>query len=118
MTSLASADSAFSSAAGGRYFPIAPLTTCELRGIVPDALIQCGNGFIVAEVKAGQTITSDMTGPALRVADLLTSGGIASESVLIHGGSARQLCNSVTYLPWSQIQEFAWSPCFAKHRMF
>jgi hypothetical protein len=51
-----------------------------------------------------------MTGPASRVAGLLASGGIASESVLIHGGSARQLRNAVTYLPWSQIQEFAWSP--------
>ena len=82
----------------------------DKAGLEADALVQRGNGFIVAEVKAGQTITPDMASPASRVAGLLASGGIASESVIIHGGSARQLRNAVTYLPWTRIQEFAWSP--------
>jgi hypothetical protein len=34
---------------------------------------------------------------------------LLSESVVIYGGNARQSRNSVTYLPWSEIQEFAWA---------
>jgi predicted AAA+ superfamily ATPase len=81
----------------------------DKAGLEADALVQRGNGFLVTEVKAGQTIASDMTGAAVRVASLLSAGGFPSEPVVIYGGAARQSRNSVTYLPWSEIQEFAWA---------
>jgi predicted AAA+ superfamily ATPase len=81
----------------------------DKAGLEADALVQRGTGFLVVEVKAGQTISSDMTGAATRVATLISGSGLSNESVVVYGGTARQTRNSVTYLPWSEIQEFPWA---------
>jgi len=78
-------------------------------GLEADLLVQRGNGFLVAEVKAGQTLASDMASALGHVAALLASGGFKTESVVIYGGAAHQSRSAITYLPWSEIQEFDWA---------
>jgi predicted AAA+ superfamily ATPase len=80
----------------------------DKAGLEADVLVQRGNGFLVAEVKAGQTIASDSANTAGHVATLLNTGGFGTETVVIYGGDARQSRNGVTYLPWNEIQEFGW----------
>jgi predicted AAA+ superfamily ATPase len=81
----------------------------DKAGLEADLLVQSGNGFLIVEVKAGQTIASDTAGAAGRVATLLKAGGFSTETVVIYGGSARQSRNGVTFLPWNEIQEFGWA---------
>jgi len=81
----------------------------DKSGLEADVLVQQGNSFLVVEVKAGQTIVSDISGPAGRIANLMKGAGFASKSAVVYGGNLRQSRNSVTYLPWSEIQDFAWA---------
>jgi predicted AAA+ superfamily ATPase len=81
----------------------------DKAGLEADLLVQNGNGFHVAEVKAGQTIASETASAAVRVAALLKAGGFSTETVVIYGGSARQSRNGVTYLPWNEIPEYGWA---------
>jgi predicted AAA+ superfamily ATPase len=81
----------------------------DKAGLEADVMVQRGNRFLVAEVKAGQTIASDMASAIGRVAALLTAGGVGTDTVVVYGGAARQSRSAVVYLPWNEIQEFTWA---------
>jgi predicted AAA+ superfamily ATPase len=80
----------------------------DKAGLEADILVQRGVSFDVVEVKAGQTIDSHAAAPAIRVASILTTGGLAAQPLIIHGGDANETRNGITYLPWSQIQSHSW----------
>lgn len=81
----------------------------DKTGLEADVLVQQGAKFIVVEVKAGQTISSDMAGSASRVVGILSSGGLDAKPIVIHGGDARQTRNGVIYVPWDDIQSYPWA---------
>jgi predicted AAA+ superfamily ATPase len=80
----------------------------DKAGLEADVLVQRRTGFVVAEVKAGQTIGPGMAAEAGKVQGVLSAAGIGGEIVVVHGGDARQVRNGVTYLPWNEIQNFTW----------
>jgi hypothetical protein len=61
------------------------------------------------EVKAGQTLSSDMAGGIGKIAPLFAPAGQTVVPVVGYGGGERQTRNGVTYLPWHDIQNYAWA---------
>ncbi|HZL34284.1 MAG TPA: ATP-binding protein [Tepidisphaeraceae bacterium] len=80
----------------------------DKSGLEADALVQQGTGFVVVEVKAGQTLSSDMAGDAGRVASVISAAGLTTKTVIVHGSDVKQTRNGVVYLPWTQIQSYPW----------
>jgi hypothetical protein len=60
------------------------------------------------EVKAGQTINSDMAGGLGKIGELFAGTGQSTVRVVVYGGTEKQVRNGVTYLPWREIQKQAW----------
>lgn len=81
----------------------------DKAGLEADALVQRGNNFVVVEVKAGQTVASDIAGSVARVVEVLSAGGLTAEPVVIYGGDTKQIRNGVVYLPWSEIHSYSWT---------
>lgn len=81
----------------------------DKAGLEGDVLTQVGNRLIVAEVKAGQTLTSGLAGTVTAIASQFAEVKLQASPVVIHGGEERQERNGVTYLPWHAIQEYGWS---------
>jgi hypothetical protein len=81
----------------------------DKAGLEADALVQRGNEFIVVEVKAAQTLASDIASAAGRVGQILLASGLNAEAVVVYGGDSRQMRNGITYLPWEEIQSYQWA---------
>lgn len=81
----------------------------DKAGLEADALVQRGANFVVVEIKAGQTVASDMADSATRVVEVLSAGGLPAEPVVIYGGDTKQARNGVIYLPWNEIHSYSWT---------
>lgn len=72
-----------------------------------DLLLETPQGMILAEVKAGQTISSEAWKGLSRVAQ-----GFANEQgcqqMVVYGGEEEQARKDVLVLPWRAVQEVAW----------
>jgi predicted AAA+ superfamily ATPase len=81
----------------------------DKAGVESDALVESGGGITLVEAKSGQTISSDMAEGIERIATLFARRKKTAASLVIYGGTERQLRSSVTYLPWQQIQAQLWA---------
>jgi hypothetical protein len=80
----------------------------DKTGLEADALVQCGTDYFAVEVKAGQTLSSDMASVVNRVVATLAGGGLNAKPVIVHGADTKQTRSGVLYLPWNQIQSHRW----------
>jgi len=81
----------------------------DRRGTEADLIIEQGDRLVVVEVKAGQTVTADMLGPAGAVVAALEPLG-SIEAVVAYGGRTRQRRRDVTLLPWDKLDAWARRP--------
>lgn len=80
----------------------------DKAGLESDLLVQGRGGTKVVEIKAGQTINSDLAAAVLRVTELFAKTSSSAAATVIYGGPERQVRNGITYLPWHAIQQFDW----------
>lgn len=83
---------------GGLYF------YRDQNGVEADVLIDRPDRMTVIEIKAGQTVTSDLLSPARRIRELL-SALKKTDAVVVYGGDARQERSDVQLLPWNHVAE-------------
>jgi O-acetylhomoserine/O-acetylserine sulfhydrylase-like pyridoxal-dependent enzyme len=57
---------------------------------------------------AGQTISSDWAASSRKITELFAKTRQAVSSVVVYGGTEKQVRNDVTYLPWHAIQDYSW----------
>jgi uncharacterized protein len=81
---------------GGLYF------YRDQNGVEADVLIDRPDRMTVVEIKAGQTVTTDLLSPARRVRELL-SAVKNTDAVVVYAGDARQDRSDVQLLPWNKL---------------
>ncbi len=79
----------------------------DQNAVEADLLVETTAGITVVEAKAGQTVTSDMLAPGMRVRS--TIGERQSRVVIIYGGKQKQMRREATVLPWHAIGSVKWS---------
>jgi uncharacterized protein len=79
-------------------------------GLEVDALIDTAHGLLCAEMKSGQTIASDQFRSLSKVKQLLETQSLFQKihTMLIYGGTSRQLRKDGTVLPWNALHKIAW----------
>ena len=80
----------------------------DKAGLESDVLVQGRKAMKLVEVKAGQTISSDWAANNQKIMGLFAKTKQAVASVVVYGGAEKQERNGVTYLPWHDIQNYAW----------
>lgn len=80
----------------------------DQNGLEADLILQNGLKHTVIEVKAGQTITSDMFQNVNRIRQTLESIG-TTNPIVVYGGSDSQKRQNVTVLPWDGIDQHDWT---------
>ncbi len=80
----------------------------DKSGLEADLIVQHKNGFQVVEIKAGQTIPSDLAESATRVVEIFNSNGVPATPIVIYGGETEQTRSGVKYLPWARIHDHPW----------
>jgi predicted AAA+ superfamily ATPase len=80
----------------------------DKAGLESDALVQGRKSLKIVEVKAGQTISSDWAASSRKITELFAKTKLAVSSVVVYGGTEKQVRNDVTYLPWHAIQDYSW----------
>jgi uncharacterized protein len=81
---------------GGLYF------YRDQNGVEADILIDRPDRMTVVEIKAGQTVTTDLLSPARRIRELLNAIK-KTDAVVVYGGDARQDRSDVQLLPWNEL---------------
>jgi len=81
----------------------------DRHGTEADVVVETGDRHTLVEVKAGQTVTSDMLRTVRRVATVLGPKA-PPETVVIYGGDARQDRTEMTVLGWNKLHERSWTP--------
>jgi uncharacterized protein len=79
----------------------------DQNGVEADLLIERAEQVDLIEVKAGQTVTSDMLSPARRIAEVL-SRVTATRPYVIYAGGTTQQRRDVTVLPWHALHQEPW----------
>ena len=80
----------------------------DKAGLECDALVPQAKSTVLLEVKAGQTIASDMAASLLRIGGQWPKSPPSTAPVVIYGGNERQVRNGIDYLPWHAIQDYPW----------
>lgn len=81
----------------------------DKKGLEADGFVMRGTNVSLVEVKAGQTISSDLACAGERIAELLAKKKQSASTVVIHGGAERQKRRGATFLPWNEIQNYPWA---------
>lgn len=84
---------------GGLYF------YRDQHGVEADLLIEHGNALSLGEMKAGQTITTDLLSPVLRIREVLAGKKRAADAFVVYGGASMQTREGVRVLPWSHADQ-------------
>jgi len=77
------------------------------RGVEADLILEHADRLIIGEVKAGQTVTSDLLAPIRNVAHALGKAK-ETEQVVVFGGQDRQQRTDALMLPWHEIHDGPW----------
>ena len=77
-------------------------------GTEVDLVIDQGTRLILAEAKAGSTVTPRFFGGMRRLGGELESAGFAVERRLVYGGGPRQSRGGVDVVPWDRLLELSW----------
>lgn len=80
----------------------------DQNAVEADLLIEKADAMIVVEAKAGQTITSEMLSPAVRIRKVLNAVK-KTRTVVVYGGKERQKRREATVLAWNEIDSEKWS---------
>ncbi|MBN2209973.1 MAG: ATP-binding protein [Sedimentisphaerales bacterium] len=72
-----------------------------------DIIVELGDRFILAEIKAGQTITGDTTGNIHKIRKELQHI-LPAECIIIYGGETSQSRGDINIVPWRQIDSQIW----------
>lgn len=72
-----------------------------------DLIVDTADGIRVLEVKAGQTVTSDMLQPARRIVEAMGEATDA-EAFVVYGGSDAQSRSGVRLVPWNELGDQGW----------
>lgn len=83
---------------GGLYF------YRDQNGLEADIVIDRPDRMTVVEIKAAQTVTTDLLSPARRVRELLNTVK-KTDAVVVYGGDSRQDRSDVRLLPWHDLAE-------------
>lgn len=83
---------------GGLYF------YRDQNGVEADVVIDHPDRMTVVEIKAGQTVTTDLLSPARRIREVLNAVK-KTDAVVVYGGDARQDRSDVQLLPWNQLTD-------------
>jgi uncharacterized protein len=80
----------------------------DQHGLETDLIIEHGKKLTIVEVKAGQTVSSDMLNTTRRVQDVL--GTVRrTEGIVVHGGTTAQTRDDIRLAPWSTIDKLEWT---------
>jgi hypothetical protein len=80
----------------------------DRNGVEADLLVEGAGGLVVVEVKAGETVTTDLLSPARRIAGVL-GARVAGLPRIVYGGDARQDRGDCRLLPWNAIPPADWA---------
>jgi predicted AAA+ superfamily ATPase len=80
----------------------------DKSGLECDVLVELGDQITLVEVKAGQTIGSNMAGNLEKIGGLFAKSQRPVKRLVVHGGMERQTRSGVMYLPWHAIQSHHW----------
>ena len=78
----------------------------DQNGVEADVLIDHPDRMTVLEIKAGQTVTTDLLSSARRIRALL-SAIKKTDAVVVYGGDTRQDRSDVQLLPWNELTELS-----------
>lgn len=79
----------------------------DRHGTEADIVVELGDKFILAEIKAGQTVTSDMASGIRKVKTQLEQF-LPTETVIIYGGQTAQSRGDIKIIPWQQMDSVPW----------
>jgi len=79
----------------------------DQHGAEADMVVETGDRFILAEIKAGQTVTSDMTHGICKIKDKLQQF-LPTETIIIYGGQTAQSREDIKIIPWQQMDRLSW----------
>ena len=80
----------------------------EARGAEVDVMVRGAQGWLLVEVKSGQTLHSEFFQQLLGLGEGLGEGAVASRR-LVYGGEEAGLRSKVEVCPWQNLQRLAWS---------
>jgi len=80
----------------------------DRNGVEADLLVEGAGGLVVVEVKAGETVTTDLLSPARRIAGVL-GARVTGLPRIVYGGDARQDRGDCRLLPWNAIPPADWA---------
>lgn len=81
----------------------------DKSGVEADAVVQNARTLTLVEVKAGQTISGDLTSSMSRVMEIFAKTKFKLSPLVVYGGATRQTRNNIAYLPWDAIQVHSWA---------
>ena len=84
------------------------LSHYRAAGTEVDLVLNQGTRLVLAEAKAGSTITPRFFGGMGRLAGELEGAGFAVERRLVYGGDQRQSRSGVEVVPWDRLLELSW----------
>ena len=80
----------------------------DRNGVEADLLVEGAGGLVVVEVKAGETVTTDLLSPVRRIAGVL-GARVTGLPRIVYGGDARQDRGDCRLLPWNAIPPADWA---------
>jgi hypothetical protein len=83
----------------------------EVRGAEVDLIIEDGMRVLAIEAKSGATVSEDFFRGLRRLTETVAARQSAPEvrGRVVYGGTEGQRRHGIEVLPWSRIQEVAWS---------
>ena len=84
------------------------LSHYRAAGTEVDLVLNQGARLVLAEAKAGSTITPRFFGGMRRLVGELEDAGFAVERRLVYGGDQRQSRGGVEVVPWDRLLELSW----------
>ena len=77
-------------------------------GTEVDLVVDIGARLVLAEAKAGSTVTPRFFGGMRRLGGELESAGFAVDRRLVYGGEVRQSRGGAEVVPWNRLLELPW----------
>jgi predicted AAA+ superfamily ATPase len=75
----------------------------DKSGVEADVLVSGNKGWSVIEVKASQTVSSQLAANAERIAAMLAGTTMKGVPIVIHGGAEDQTRKGVRYAAWKNL---------------
>ncbi len=79
----------------------------DRQGTEADMIVEQGQGLVVVEAKAGQTVSSDLFSSAKKVGSVLGQK-MTTQTAIVYGGDSRQSRTDFDLVPWEALHQMHW----------